>query len=41
MKTMNEDFGLNIQYYVSIDFKAFQQLVDKMGGIDIEVKDMK
>jgi LCP family protein required for cell wall assembly len=39
MKTMNEDFGLNIQYYVSIDFKAFQQLVDKMGGIDIEVKD--
>lgn len=39
MKTLNEDFNLNIQYFVTIDFKAFQSMVDKVGGIDLEVKD--
>ena len=38
MKTMNQDFNLNIQYYVSINFKAFQSLVEKLGGVDVEVK---
>lgn len=39
MKTINQDFDVNIQYYVSIDFRAFQQLVDKMGGVNMEVKE--
>lgn len=39
MKTLNQDFNFNIQYYVTIDFKAFQAMVDKVGGIDVEVKD--
>lgn len=39
MKTMNQDFNTNVQYYVSIDFKAFQALVDKVGGVDVEVKE--
>lgn len=39
MKTINQDFDLNVQYYASIDFKAFQELVDKLGGVNIEVKD--
>ncbi|QCX34611.1 LytR family transcriptional regulator [Caloramator sp. E03] len=39
IKTINQDFNLNIQYYVSIDFKAFQNVVDTLGGIDIEIKD--
>lgn len=38
-KTINQDFGLGIQYYMSIDFRAFQQLVEQVGGIDLEVKD--
>lgn len=39
MKTLNEDFNLDIQYYGTIDFKAFQAMVDSVGGIDIDVKD--
>lgn len=39
MKTLNQDFDVNIQYYASIDFRAFQQLVDKLGGVNIEVKE--
>lgn len=38
-KTINQDFDVNIQYYVSIDFRAFQELVDKMGGVNMEVKE--
>ncbi|MDO6353526.1 LCP family protein [Caloramator sp. CAR-1] len=39
MKTLQQDFNIDVQYYVSIDFRAFQDLVDKLGGIDVEVKD--
>ncbi|HBM81841.1 MAG TPA: hypothetical protein DD426_13585 [Clostridiaceae bacterium] len=37
--TINNNFGLDLKYYAIIDFEAFQKLVDKMGGIDIDVKD--
>lgn len=39
LKTINENFQLNVQYYVSIDFNAFQNVVDKLGGVEVEVKD--
>lgn len=39
MKTINKDFGLNIQYYASINFGAFQELVEKLGGVEVDVKD--
>jgi polyisoprenyl-teichoic acid--peptidoglycan teichoic acid transferase len=39
MKTLNDDFNLNIQYYGTIDFKAFQSMVDSVGGIDVDIKD--
>lgn len=39
MKTINQDFNLNIQYYITIDFKAFQSLVDAVGGVDVDIKD--
>ncbi|CCJ33068.1 LCP family protein [Caloramator australicus] len=39
MKTLQQDFNIDVKYYVSIDFRAFQDLVDKLGGIDVEVKD--
>jgi polyisoprenyl-teichoic acid--peptidoglycan teichoic acid transferase len=38
MKTLNQNFNTEVQYYVTIDFKAFQALVDKFGGVDVEVK---
>jgi LCP family protein required for cell wall assembly len=39
MKTLNDDFNYNIQYYATIDFHAFQSLVELVGGVDVEVKD--
>lgn len=40
-KTVEEFLGIRINHYVVIDFKGFKDLVDAMGGIDINVeKDM-
>lgn len=39
LKTISTVFNLDCQYYVSIDFKAFQDAIDKIGGIEIDVKD--
>jgi polyisoprenyl-teichoic acid--peptidoglycan teichoic acid transferase len=36
--TLNQNFNTNAQYYVTIDFSAFQALVDKFNGIDLNVK---
>jgi len=42
MKTIGNLTGLDIQYYVYIDFQGFIQLVDALGGVDFYVeKDMK
>lgn len=37
MKTVNECFGLNIQYYVRVNFYGFQQIAQMLGGIDMEI----
>lgn len=39
IKTINTNFNLNIQYYVSINFFAFQDMVDALGGVDVEIKE--
>lgn len=39
LETINKNFGLDIKYYTIIDFKAFQELVDIIGGVEVEVKD--
>jgi LCP family protein required for cell wall assembly len=42
MKTIGNLMGLNIQYYVYVDFQGFIKLVDTIGGVDFYVeKDMK
>ncbi|GIO14405.1 hypothetical protein J19TS2_39600 [Cohnella xylanilytica] len=41
MKTVGNLLGLNIQYYVYVDFQGFIKLVDAIGGVDFYVeKDM-
>lgn len=41
MKTISNLTGLDIQYYVYVDFEGFKQLVDAVGGVDFYVeKDM-
>ena len=37
IKCVNETFGLNIARYVSINFNAFEDLVDLLGGVDLEI----
>jgi len=41
METVSNLLGIDIQYYVFVDFEGFIQLVDALGGIEFEVeKDM-
>ncbi|WP_027085866.1 LCP family protein [Cohnella panacarvi] len=42
MKTIGNLLGLDIQYYVYVDFQGFIKLVDAIGGVDFYVeKDMR
>ncbi|MBR5948932.1 MAG: LCP family protein, partial [Clostridia bacterium] len=37
MNTLNVNFGLDIQYYVRVDFTTMPQLINAIGGIDIDL----
>ena len=37
MRTVNEKFGMNIQYYVIVNFYGFQRIAQRLGGIDIDI----
>lgn len=37
-KTISQDFGIPIHYYALIDYNAFKQSVDAVGGIDINIQ---
>ena len=37
MRTMNNLFELNIEYYVTINFYGLASIIDGLGGIDIEL----
>lgn len=36
-KDLERDFGVTIDYWVQVDFRGAEQLVDAMGGIDIDI----
>jgi len=38
-KTVEKNLGVRIHYYVRVDFNAFVELVDRIGGIDIYVEE--
>lgn len=38
-KTVESNLGIRIHHYARIDFKAFVELVDRIGGIDIYVEE--
>ena len=38
VNTINENFGLDVQRFVMLDFNSSAELIDLVGGIDIEVK---
>ena len=37
MRTINEKFGMNIQYYVMVNFFGFQKIAQRVGGIEIDI----
>jgi polyisoprenyl-teichoic acid--peptidoglycan teichoic acid transferase len=37
VKTLNENFGLNIKDFVKVDFFSLENIVDSLGGLDINV----
>lgn len=37
MQTINENFSLNITNYVMVDFSMFEKIIDKLGGVTIEM----
>lgn len=39
VKTINYNFGLNIRDYITIDFFGFEKAIDKLGGVEINVKE--
>jgi len=36
-KTFEETLGIPIPYYVTVDFSAFKEIIDTVGGVDIDV----
>lgn len=37
MDTLEYNFNVRIDHYVMVDFKMFQDIVNKLGGVDVEV----
>lgn len=37
MRTLNENFDLNLMHYIAVDFTALADLVDALGGVDLNV----
>jgi LCP family protein required for cell wall assembly len=37
-QTINYVTGLPIHYYVRVDFEGFKQIIDSLGGVDVDVK---
>lgn len=37
IKTINENFDLNIEDFVSVDFASLPKIIDKIGGVDVDV----
>ncbi|MBU0668347.1 LCP family protein [Patescibacteria group bacterium] len=38
-ETVEEITGLNIQYYVKVDFEGFTKIIDSLGGVDVNVSE--
>ena len=39
LKTVNQNFGLNITRYAVVDYDGFEELIDRIGGVRISVTD--
>lgn len=41
IRTLNENFGLNIRDYITVDFFTLEKAIDVLGGITLDVKPME
>ena len=39
LKTINENFDLNINNYAVVDFKSFAEIVDILGGVEVNINE--
>lgn len=39
IKTLNSNYDLNIESYVTVNYEGFEELIDSIGGVEIEIKD--
>lgn len=39
MKTIEENFNLHLDKYIIVNFWGFEDIIDELGGIDVDVKD--
>lgn len=39
IRTLNENFGLNVENFVSVNFSSLPQIIDILGGITIDITD--
>lgn len=39
IKTINQNFGMDIKDYINVDFYAAAKIVDALGGVDVNVKE--
>lgn len=39
MRTINENYNMNISKYVTVDFFSLERVINALGGVEIEVKD--
>jgi polyisoprenyl-teichoic acid--peptidoglycan teichoic acid transferase len=37
LRTLNENFGLNVRDYITVDFFTLEKTIDILGGVDVEV----
>jgi len=37
VRTMEYNFGVPIDYYIMVDFRGFEEIIDTLGGVDINV----
>ncbi|GIM28290.1 LytR family transcriptional regulator [Clostridium polyendosporum] len=39
IKTLNQNYGLNIKDFVAVNFGELSKIIDELGGVDINIKD--
>ena len=37
IRTLNQNFGLNIENFITVNFSSLPVIIDKLGGVDIEI----